>query len=148
MDKMLTGMPPTKTRTQIKFEEYLQKKVREQRRVDDLNSIADTTMCVDEIDCHRLTKKLMMCSIGSRTDESITKLELMNFSTEVLRKVMPNRKFDRVAFEKGYHKLDPEKQGYVTYDKVMVLVETHFKSIGLLTAEPCSPFKQISKRYL
>ena len=59
-------------------------------------------MCVDEVDCDRLTSKLMMCSMGSRTDEKISKNELKQFTAAVLHNVSPTRTFDLDSFEKAY----------------------------------------------
>ena len=96
-----------------------------------LNESLDTSLMVNEKDCHRLSLKLIKLSFGSITDTKVSKIELRFFTEQVLAKTCTGRKFNEESFERGYKSLDPEEKGYVEFERIRDLVENHFSSIGL-----------------
>ena len=91
----------------------------------------DDSLHVDGNDCDRLTRKLMLCSMGSKNDRQISKTELRDFTTMLMTKCYSKQKFDEENFERGYAKLDRDGKGFVDFDQIKDLVSNHFHSIGL-----------------
>ena len=92
----------------------------------DLGASCDDSLKVDENDCDKLTSKLMLMSFGSTTDNKVTKQQLRHFTEQVLENTCKKRKFNEDSFERGFARLDPEKKGYVEFEKIRDLVQNHF----------------------
>ena len=99
--------------------------------MDLLDASIDRSLMVDENDIDRLSRKLIVLSFGSISDDQVSKQQLRFFTEKVLNKTCPNRKFNEESFNKGYKTLDPDNTGFVAFEKVRGMVESHFVSIGL-----------------
>ena len=54
----------------------------------------DETLFVDEIDCDRLAKRLIVCSMGGTNELKVNKGVLLLFTKTILKSVCPGKTFD------------------------------------------------------